>query len=142
MAGVGDYRITMHNRPQDDTTPLTSESPTSTAAESPALTVKSGAMLTYGAYAARTTYKTIVDRTRANGNESKANTLSNMGTVGAKAVMAYATGGLSLIPEAIMGVAEVYTNYQERERENTITEIENSLRGQRINFKSGGGEFD
>lgn len=139
MANV-DYSITMHNKPQEDTTPITAESPQSTASESPNLTVKSGVMLAYGATAARTTFRTIIDRTRANGNESKANIMSTAGQLAGKVAAAYATGGLSLIAEGILASQEIYTNYQERERDNIITNIENELRGKRI--KIGGGNYD
>ena len=131
----------MHNKPQEDTTPLTAESPTSQAAESPNLTVKGGVMLGYAAYAAKQVYQTAIEQTRMNGNESEANIMSNMANIGTKAVMAYATGGLSLIPEALAVGSQVYGDIQKRQRENVIRNIENSLRGQKI-APIGGGSFD
>jgi hypothetical protein len=135
------YDIYMHNKPQEDTTPLTAESPTSQAAESPNLTVKGGVMLGYAAYAAKQVYQTAIEQTRMNGNESEANITSNMANIGTKAVMAYATGGLSLATEALSVGSQVYGDIQKRQRENVIRNIENSLRGQKI-APIGGGSFD
>jgi len=135
------YDIYMHNKPQEGTTPLTAETPTSQAAESPNLSVKSGVMLGYAAYAAKEVYNTTVEQMRLNGNESTANMMSNIANVGTKAVMAYATGGLTLIPEAISVGSQIYSDVQERKRENIIRGIENGLRGQRI-APLGGGSFD
>ena len=135
------YDIYMHNKPQEDTTPLTAESPTSQAAESPNLTVKGGVMLGYAAYAAKQVYQTAIEQTRMNGNESEANIMSNMANIGTKAVMAYATGGLSLATEALSVGSQVYGDIQKRQRENVIRNIENTLRGQKI-APIGGGSFD
>jgi hypothetical protein len=136
------YDIYMHNKPQEGTTPLSAESPTSNATESPNLTVKSGVMLGYGAMVAQKGYSNLVQDVKAGGNDELSNTLSNVGTVATKAVMAYATGGLSLIPEAINVTGEVIMSHRERERNNRVTEIQNSLRGVRVNFGRGAANND
>jgi len=135
------YDIYMHNKPQEDTTPLTAESPTSQAAESPNLTVKGGVMLGYAGYAAKQVYQTTVDQIGMNGNEERARVMSNIANYATKGLMAYATGGLSLIPEAISMGSQLYGDYQQRDRQNIVKDIENTLRGQKI-APIGGGSFD
>jgi len=134
------FDIYMHNKPQQDTTPLSAESPTSRSAESPGLTLKSGAAIGYATLIGRQSFNTVVEQTRLNGNEATANTMSNISTVVGKGALAYATGGLSLIGEGISLGVDVYSNVQDRKRSNIQREIENRLRGKNINF--GGGTYD
>lgn len=134
------YDIYMHHKPKDDTTPLSAESPVSNVTESPRMTLRSGVTIGYAAMVGRQTMRTAVEQTRLNGNEETATLMSNASTVIEKGILAYATVGLSLIPEGISFGVDAYSTIKERRRNNIQREIENSLRGKNINM--GGGTYD
>lgn len=131
------YDIYMHNKPQEDTTPISSSSPQTNNTSSPSLATKGNIALTYGAVAAVKTYRTAVQEVKARGNERLAVQMSNAANVASRVGLIVGTKGIAAIPMVIEGAFDIATTVWERERENKQIEIENSLRGRRNKFGGG-----
>lgn len=131
------YDIYMHNKPIEDTTPLSSASPTSNTAASPTISNAGKATVLYGALAAKQTYRSTVNVIRSTGNEALANNLSNAANAGGRIALIVGTKGLAAIPMVIEGVAETVERNIELQLENKQRIIENELRGKRNKLVGG-----
>lgn len=139
MAG---YDVYVHKQGQEGVSPLNPESPVNENATTPKQPITKAALLGYGSLLANRTYSTIVSEVKASGNEELAQTLGNAGRVGAMVSAAVATKGLSLIPEAISGIAQQVTRVRTAERQTRLAEYEVNLKGSRVNYNQGRVYFD
>jgi len=139
MAG---YDVYVHKQGREGVSALNPESPTNQNAVSPRKPVSKAALLGYGSLLANRTYSTVVGEVKASGNEELAQTLSNVGRAGSVIAAAVATKGLSLIPEAISGIAQQVTRTKTAERQTRIAEYEVNLKGSRVNYNQGRVNFD
>jgi hypothetical protein len=127
----------MHNKPTEDTTPLSSASPNVNNASSPTISNAGKVSLVYGAMAARTTYRTGVSIIRNRGNEQLANNLNNIANGATRLGLIIGTKGLALIPMGIEAIAETVAREDEISMENKRIDIENNLRGRRNRMVGG-----
>lgn len=137
-----EYRMTMLKESPDGQAVLNATSPAEDATTSPKSPVKSSILLTYGKQIANQTVNTLVTDLRASGNEALATGLSNANTAITMTVAAVATGGLSLIGNAVQGSTTAFLNYRATQRENRRRDYEELLRGSRRDFNTGRGVFD
>lgn len=137
-----EYRMTMLKESADGQAVLNSTSPVEDSTTSPKSPVKSSILMTYGKQIANQTINTAVTDLRASGNESLATGLSNANTAMTMTIAAIATGGLSLIGNAVQGSATAFLNYRATKRDNRRREYEELLRGSRRDFNTGRGVFD
>lgn len=127
----------MHNKPTEDSTPLSSASPTTNNAQSPTISNAGKVSLVYGAMAARTTYRVGVSVIKNRGNEELATTLSNVVNAGSRLGLILGTKGLALVPMGIEAIAETVERAEEVRMENKRIDIENTLRGRRNQMAGG-----
>jgi len=139
MAG---YDVYVHKQGREGVSALNPESPTNQNAVSPRKPVSKAALLGYGSLLANRTYSTVVGEIQASGNEELATQLGNLGRVAGIATAAFATGGLSLIPEVINSTAGQIQRYRAAKRESRIAEYNVSLKGARVNYNQGRVNFD
>jgi len=137
MSGI--IRIDMPKGVSDGQTSLTPTSPTVSGTTSPTISNKSKVLIGYGLMTARQTITTVTQEIRAGGNEELATNIENGVTLLTKGAIAYGTGGLSLIPEAIGATAQFISRERATQRTNRAREYERSMRGSRINYNAGGG---
>jgi len=134
--------VYVHKKGRDGVSALNPETPANESAVSPRMDLKNTVLLGYGATLAKRTFSTVTQEIRAGGNEETATALSNIGKGASMLVLAYATGGLSLIGNAIDGAATAITNYRQVQRENRTRDYNRELQGTRREFNTGGGVFD
>jgi hypothetical protein len=127
----------MHNRPQEDVTPISSASPVSNTTSSPTFNMKNTALLTYSGYAGVQTYRTVMGELKEQGNERFVTSVENIVNAGSRLAMIVGTKGIAAIPMAIEGLSSQYQMNKERERENIETRMENTLRGKRNRLGGG-----
>jgi len=139
---MANQQIFVHKKGRDGTSAVTPQTPANENATSPSFDLKNTTLLGYGSVLAKRTFSTVTQEIRANGNEQAATALSNIGKGASMIALAYATGGLSLIGNAIDGAATAITNYRQVQRENRNREYERELLGTRKDFNIGGGVFD
>lgn len=132
-------RIELPKGVQDGKTSLSPSNPPRSNTGSPSISPKGAMMIGYGAMAAKRTYSLIVNEIKAGGNEQLATDISNATTLIGVAVGAVATGGLSLIPQAISGVTSEISRYRNNQRMNKQIEFERSVKGSLNNYLNGGG---
>ena len=122
---------------QEGRTSVSPQSTTTNATASPRMSNKSKIALGYAAFTAAKVYSVGTQELRAGGNEELATTLDNV-AIGARIVVGtVATGGLSLIPEAINAGTQAFTTYRKNKRENREREQNRLLAGERVPYGSG-----
>ena len=137
MSGL--IRVDVAKPTEAGRTTLSPSSPTTNQVASPSISPKGAMMIGYGAMAAKRTYSLVVNEIKAGGNEQLATDISNATTLIGVAVGAVATGGLSLIPQAISGVTSEISRYRNNQRMNKQIEFERSVKGSLNNYLNGGG---
>jgi len=129
--------ILQRQEQQEDTTPLSAQSPRVSSAQSPRMSTAGKATLAYGAVIARQGFQTAIGEIEARGNEELAREISDTIKQISYTGIVIATGGKALIPLAVsQGVSTLQRNL-EINRDNTMTTIKNRLIGQRV--RVGGG---
>lgn len=135
---MGQYSIWQQKTTQEDTTPISASSPQgSDSGRSPQMSTGGKATLAYGALIARQGYQTAIGEIEARGNEELAREISDTIKQISYTGIVIATGGKALIPLAVSQSVSTLQNSLEIKRENTMTDIKNRLRGDRV--RVGGG---
>jgi len=137
-----EYRMTMLKENPDGQAVINTQSPNNESTSSPKSAIKSSVLITYGKQIANQTVNTVVADLRASGNEQIATQVTNLNQVATMGVLAVATGGLSLIGNAVQGASTMFLNYRQVQRENRRKEYDEMLRGSRREFNTGRGVFD
>ena len=132
-------RIDVAKGVEDGRTSVSPSNPTNSNMGSPPVSRKQAILSLYGFMLGQQVYTTAVQEIAAGGNEELATAMSNVATGVGIGVMAYATGGLSLIPQAISTGAQTYARVKSNQRENRRREMERSLKGSRVNYLNSGG---
>lgn len=131
------YDIFNHKPGVEGSSPLNPESPINETAVTPKPKRNYKALLRYGEMMAQRAYSTITQEVRLGGNERLADTLNFLSRASTTATMAVASGGTSLIPEAINATAQTVQTFRQNARENRNSEYQRELQGSRINFNQG-----
>jgi len=136
------HNIFVHKAGVEGESVVSTASPANEAGTSPKSATKNTVLIQYGTMAARQALSTITQDLRASGNEEIATTISNVSTVATMALAAYATGGLSLIANAIQGASTAIIDVRNTARENRNRDYAERLRGARVSNNMGGGLSD
>lgn len=137
MSGI--IRIDMPKGIEEGSTSVNPQSPSGAQVGSPPISRKGAILLGYSAMATKAVYNTAIQEIRAGGNEELATTLENASTAVGITVGAIATGGLSLIPQAVSTASSLYTRERTNTRRNRARQYEESMRGERQTYGQGGG---
>jgi len=137
------YDVYVHKQGVEGVSALNPESPANEVATNPARkAIKYTTLLGYGKLLANRTINTIANELKADGNEQAAVVINNISRGATMAVAAYATYGLSLIPEVISSTATQIVRQRAAERDTRRAEVEMRLKGGRSNFNQGRVHFD
>lgn len=131
------YDIYNHKPEAEGTSPLNPESPINEVAVSKKPKRNYKALLRYGEMIAQRAYSTVTQEIRLGGNERLADGLNNISRAATSLTMAAASGGTSLIPEAINASFDIISSQRQMARENRNAEYQKKLQGSRINFNQG-----
>lgn len=136
------YRVFLQKGTTEGESMLSSTSPSNEAGTSPKSNTKNTVLTTYGYMLARQTVSTIASELAADGNEVAATAINNISKFATIAAAAYATGGLSLIGNAIQGGTSALINFRSTQRENRNRTYQRELQGSRITNNLGGSAYD
>ncbi len=136
------YKVFIQKDATEGESVLSSTSPSAEGGTSPKANRKNTVLTTYGYMLARQTVSTIASELSADGNEVAATAINNLSKLTTMAVAAYATGGLSLIGNAIQGGTTAIIDYRSTQRENRNRAYQRELQGTRITNNLGGSTYD
>lgn len=136
MSGI--IRIDMPKGTPEGQTTLSPASPQVSATASPKISGKGALLIGYGVMVGKQAIQIATREIALGGNEELATDISNIVTAVGIGIGAFATGGLSLIPQGISAGATLITRNREMIRENRNRAYELSMRGSRLNYNAGG----
>lgn len=132
-------RIEMTKGVEEGRSSVSAGNPTTSNMGSPPISRKGAILAGYGVMLGKRVYDTALSEIRLNGNEAFVTKMENVTKGITTAGLAYATGGLTLVPEAINTGVQLYTNYTANKRENDDRDLMRSMAGKLQDYNSGGG---
>jgi len=136
------YKLFMQKGMVEGESALSAVSPPDEGGTSPKPNQKNTVLTTYGYMLARQTVSTIASELAADGNEVAATAINNISKLATMAAAAYATGGLSLIGNAIQGGTTAIVDFRSTQRENRNRGYQRELQGARVTNNLGGSTYD